>query len=220
MPRSRSRLRWSVYRQQRARWPQTGRHILAQHSDDHVVVYQAYNDRIADWAVENQRLGGPWSFDRMSWIKPNFLWMMYRCGWASKPDQERVLAVTLQRDGFETILSLALETSYHDSLHGPDRDAWRKQGKLADVRMQWDPDHTPLGGKLSRRAIQLGLRGETLRRYATEWIVRIDDITSEVRVQAENRADDRALKTPWEALYTPADPAVRKRLRLDRPRGS
>jgi hypothetical protein len=218
MPRSRFTLRWSVYRQQRARWPQTGRHILAQHSDDHVVVYQAYSAQIAAWAVEHQCFGGPWSFDRMSWIKPNFLWMMYRCGWASKPNQERVLAITLQRAGFDAILSLAVESSHYPDIHGPDRDAWRKRGKLADVRMQWDPDHAPGGGKLSRRAIQLGLRGETLRRYATEWAVRIDDITHEVHTQAENRGDDRALKTPWEALYTPADAAVRKRIRLDKPR--
>jgi len=25
--------------------------------------------------------------NRMTWIKPNFLWMMYRSGWASKKNQ-------------------------------------------------------------------------------------------------------------------------------------
>ena len=43
----------------------------------------------------------------MSWIKTNFLWMMYRCGWASKKNQERVLAVRITREGFETILKNA-----------------------------------------------------------------------------------------------------------------
>ena len=28
------------------------------------------------------------------------------------------------------------------------------------VRLQWDPDHTPKAGKCDRRAIQLGLKGE------------------------------------------------------------
>ena len=34
--------------------------------------------------------------------------MMYRCGWATKQNQERVLAVRITRDGFEEILANAL----------------------------------------------------------------------------------------------------------------
>ena len=48
------------------------------------------------------------SYSRMSWIKTNFLWMMYRCGWATKRNQERVLAIRITRQGFEEILSKAL----------------------------------------------------------------------------------------------------------------
>ena len=44
----------------------------------------------------------------MSWIKTNFLWMMYRSGWACKPGQERVLAVRITREGFDSILAKAL----------------------------------------------------------------------------------------------------------------
>ena len=44
----------------------------------------------------------------MSWIKTNFLWMMYRSGWASKRNQEKVFAVRISRKGFEEILSKAL----------------------------------------------------------------------------------------------------------------
>ena len=51
------------------------------------------------------RFGGDkFSFSRMSWIKTNFLWMMFRCGWATKPGQECVLTVRLSHDGFNTIL--------------------------------------------------------------------------------------------------------------------
>jgi hypothetical protein len=35
----------------------------------------------------------------------------------------------------------------------------------SDVRLQWDLDHSPAGGKLARKAIQLGLRGDTLLAY-------------------------------------------------------
>ncbi len=46
------------------------------------------------------------------------------------------------------------------------------------MRLQWDPDHGPTGGSLERRAIQLGLQGEALRRYSKEWLVDIKDITA------------------------------------------
>ena len=35
------------------------------------------------------------------------------------------------------------------------------RGHLA-VRLQWDPDHSPTYGKMQRRAIQLGLKGEVI----------------------------------------------------------
>ncbi len=35
-------------------WPQEGMHILAQYDEDSVVVYQAYQPQIADYAVEHQ----------------------------------------------------------------------------------------------------------------------------------------------------------------------
>ena len=41
----------------------------------------------------------------MTWIKPSFLWMMYRSGWGTKTDQERILAIDITREGFNTILS-------------------------------------------------------------------------------------------------------------------
>lgn len=90
------RLRTQLWKDQNTRWPLRGRHILAQYDDERIWVYQAYRDEVADWAVEHQ-LGGPWGFDRMTWIKPNFLWMMYRSGWAAKPGQQRILAIALDR---------------------------------------------------------------------------------------------------------------------------
>jgi len=46
------------------------------------VAHQAYNKQIAEYTTSNQKLGGNhFNYNRMYWIKPNFLWMMYRCGW-------------------------------------------------------------------------------------------------------------------------------------------
>ena len=72
-------LRTEPYLVQGARWPTSGRHILAQFDDESVVVYQAYKPAIGQFAAKNGYFGGEWSLSRMSWIKPNFLWMMYRC---------------------------------------------------------------------------------------------------------------------------------------------
>ena len=71
---------------------------MAQTHGDTIVVYQAYKKTIADFAVQHQKFGGPdFSFNRMSWIKPNFLWMMYRSSWSAKEGQERILAIWIKQ---------------------------------------------------------------------------------------------------------------------------
>ena len=195
-------LRLESYEAQSARWPASGRHVLAQFDDDTVVVYQAYRPSIGRFAAEHGYFGGEFSPRRMSWIKPSFLWMMYRCGWASKEGQEVVLAVWLARDAFDQILSLAVPSSYWDHRYA-DRAAWQADVARSDVRLQWDPDHGPRGNPVTRRAVQLGLRGGVLARYARDWIRRIEDITGFVREQHARltRAGVAALETPVEDVY-------------------
>src|ERR1700761_3935311 len=98
--------------EQQAYWPTAGQHILAQFDAKTIVVYQAYRPAIGQDAVANQRFGGEFSFNRMSWVKPNFLWMMYRSGWGSKPDQETTLAIRLKREGFDEILGRAIHSAF------------------------------------------------------------------------------------------------------------
>jgi hypothetical protein len=74
---------------------------------------------------------------------------------------------------------------------------------------RFDADHDPAGRPLERRAIQVGLRGEALRRFADR-IVAIEDITPFV---AEQRSNPRPL-VPVEAIYPVTDPEVRRRLGL------
>ncbi len=194
-------LRLESFQAQAARWPAKGRHVLAQFDDESVVVYQAYRPAIGQFAAEHGYFGGEFSLSRMSWIKPNFLWMMYRCGWAEKPGQEVVLAVWLARAAFDDILSLAVPSSYWRHRY-PDRNAWQRELKRSDVRLQWDPDHDPHGRPVERRAVQLGLRGEVLARYARESIRRIEDITPLVREQrARLQRGLEALETPSEHVY-------------------
>lgn len=95
--------------QAREVWPGRGQHILAQYDQDSIVVYQAFCPEIADYAVEHLRfVGCPcYNPNRMTWIKTNFLWMMFRSRWASKPRQERILAILLRRDRFDYYLKCA-----------------------------------------------------------------------------------------------------------------
>jgi hypothetical protein len=171
-----------AYLAQRDRWPASGRTILAQYDERTIVVYQAYRPEIGLAAARTGRFGDGWKRDRMTWIKPNFLWMMYRCGWATKQDQEVVLALRLRRDGFESLLSAAVPSSF-DPMRYSSEEAWRVAVKSSEVRLQWDPDHDPYGAPLERRAIQLGLRGKALAAFANEWIVGIEDVSDFVKKQ-------------------------------------
>jgi hypothetical protein len=150
------------------------RQIRAAYDDRTLTVYQAYPQAIADRAVENGRFVPPFKHDRMTWIKPSFLWMMYRCGWALKPDQERVLAVSITRAGFEW--ALANSCLSHGS--GPD---WARQLKASPVRIQWDPERTLHLGELPYRSLQVGLGGAAVGRYVDEWTAGITDVTGLAR---------------------------------------
>ncbi|NML41880.1 DUF4291 domain-containing protein [Chitinophaga sp. G-6-1-13] len=186
--------------------PASGKQLIAQQTADTLVVYQAFRPAIANYAVEHQVFGGnAYSYDRMSWIKPNFLWMMYRCGWAFKEGQERVLAIHLPKTFFEKILSQAVPSSYKPWLF-PERDTWEATLKAGDVRLQWDPDHDPWGNKLERRAIQLGLRGPILKEFGQRQITAIEDITDFVKEQHEVLLHNpAALMVPEESVYTLED---------------
>ncbi|AYV84482.1 MAG: DUF4291 domain-containing protein [Hyperionvirus sp.] len=166
------------YISQEATLPVDGQKIIAYHDSDNVVVYQAYKQEIADYAIKYQQLGGPdFSLERMSWIKPNFLWMMYRSGWATKSYQERILAIYIKKSTFDKIISLGVPSHFDDKRYET-REIWAEQLKKSDVRIQWDPDHYPSGKKHpKRRVIQLGLRGDILKSFCKEWIVRIEDMT-------------------------------------------
>jgi hypothetical protein len=205
------------YLTQRARWPARGRHILARYTDETVFVYQAYRPSIAESAVREQRLGGGgFSFDRMSWVKPNFLWMMYRSGWAQKEGQERVLSLEVTRAAFDVWLAAAVHSSYVAEVYG-DRPSWDRAVKRSTVRLQWDPDHDPSGNPQERRAIQLGLRGASLRELGEGALVSVTDVTELVHAQHANVRKDtiESLETPLERVYPVRDPVVAARLGVD-----
>ncbi|MFD7612838.1 DUF4291 domain-containing protein [Streptomyces sp. NPDC059828] len=150
--------------------------IRAVHTASTVTVYQAYDPAIGIPAARDGRFPAAWKRDRMTWIKPSFLWMMYRCGWAGKPGQQTVLAVEIDREGFEWALRHACLSHYVSGLH-PDKAQWKRQLGQAPSRVQWDPERDLRLAPLPYRSLQLGLGGEASARYADEWTVAIEDVT-------------------------------------------
>jgi hypothetical protein len=153
--------------------------ILAQFNENTIRVYQAYNNRIADEAIRIGTFGSHFKMDRMTWIKPSFLWMMYRSGWATKEGQERVLAIDIKRTGFCDVLENVVLSSFNAEIYGQ-YENWKALLEKSQVRCQWDPDRDIYGNALDRRAIQLGLKGDMVNNYVNDWIVKITDITNTV----------------------------------------
>ena len=139
--------------------------------DDGVYVYQAFNDKIADWALEHQRFGGPdWRPARMTWIKPSFAWVLYRSGYASKSNQTRILKVKLPHTALAEMLAQC---------------ECKEGGGGSNGRVQWDPARDILAGDdakreprmmLRQRAIQIGLRGALSQLYVAS-ATSIEDVT-------------------------------------------
>ncbi len=154
------------------------RQIRAAFTDEAITVYQAYDPAIAAPAVAAQRFVSPFKRERMTWIKPSFLWMMYRCGWATKPGQTRVLAIDITREGFEWALERSCLSHPGD---GEDHEAWKRRLHGSPVRIQWDPERDPHHNPLSYRSIQVGLSGEAVARYLDQWVLSIIDLTDQVR---------------------------------------
>ncbi|MER6994900.1 DUF4291 domain-containing protein [Streptomyces sp. NPDC000410] len=150
--------------------------IRALHTDETITVYQAYDPALGGPAARDGRFPAAWKRERMTWIKPSFLWMMYRCGWGTKEGQQTVLAVEIAREGFEWALRNACLSHYTRDLH-PDQATWKRQLRQAPARVQWDPERDLRLAPLPYRSLQLGLAGEASARYADEWTVAITDVT-------------------------------------------
>ena len=158
------------------------RQIRAQYDESTITVYQAYSEEIATAAVSAQRLGASprFSFDRMTWIKPSWCWMMYRAGYGFKDQrQTRILALRVKHDHFIHLLSQASLSS--DNHHGQLGAEAREKG----VRVQWDPEKDPALKALPYRSIQIGISRKLSRQWAEEWIESIEDVTNQAHALKE-----------------------------------
>ena len=155
------------------------RRISALYDDRTIRVYQAYNNQIADEALKLGTFGPSLKTERMTWIKPSFLWMMYRSNWGTKVNQERILAIDILRDGFDEILENATLSKFESDIYFS-HEQWRKKLCESEARCQWDPEKDIYGNDINKKAIQLGIKGTLVEKYIQRWIYRITDITSEI----------------------------------------
>ncbi|MFJ9213142.1 DUF4291 family protein [Streptomyces sp. NPDC102264] len=92
---------------------------------------------------------------RLTWIKPSFLWMMHRCGWGTQEDRTSVLAVSIAQDGKESALAYAC-LSHYDRAVRLAPALWKRELKRSPARVQGIPTrpHDPrpcAGGRVGSR---------------------------------------------------------------------
>ena len=195
------------------------REIRAVYDDRSIIVYQAYREEIALPAVAQQRFVPPFSLNRMTWIKPSFLWMMERSNWGTKAGQEYILAIRITRQGWEEVLAQAVLTSPESDVYR-DADEWRRQQKHAVVSVQWDPERTIHGASLPSRSIQVGLSRHIIEHYVNDWTLEIRNETLLVRkIAALLKAGETGKAKdllPKERVY-PVSAPIAKRLGMTVP---
>lgn len=152
------------------------RQIRAVYDDTTIRVYQAYSDAVADTALaKGTFVSPPFKMERMTWIKPSFLWMMYRAGYGFKDEgQKRILAIDITREGFEWALAHGCLSHADNTMS---KEEWEAKKNASPVRIQWDPERDLFLQPLAHRAIQIGLSKEAVDLYVNQWIQRITDIT-------------------------------------------
>jgi len=141
--------------------------------------------------------------------------MMYRSGWGDKDSgQSRILAIDITRDGFEWALNHSCLATNAYGFFSSEK-AFKDHLRSQPVRVQWDPDRDLFLNALPRRAIQIGLSGEAVERYVSDWIVELSDITNECRhikqLVDRNQLDEAQTHLPAETPFR-LSPELAKRI--------
>ncbi|WP_336033538.1 DUF4291 domain-containing protein [Acinetobacter bereziniae] len=181
--------------------------IRAYQTDSTIRVYQAFSDELASLAVKHHSFkeNPHFKMTRMTWIKPSFLWMMYRADWGNKDNkQQRILAIDISKEGFDWALA------HSCSSHKPIKistDEWNIVKSKTPVRVQWDPERNLLLEPLKYRTIQIGLSGIAVEHYINKWITGIIDITEEAKeisnLVVQHKFKEASLLLPNESIYIP-----------------
>ena len=192
------------------------RKIRALYDKRKIRIYQAYNREIADEAIAIGTFGEKFKRSRMTWIKPSFLWMMYRSGWGEKASQERILSIDMKIEGFMEILKNSVLSHYEESVFSS-KELWEKEKIELSGRCQWDPERDIYGNPLNHKTIQLGIKERLLEKYVDKWIVEIEDITErvkELKIKKDMGEEIKGL-LPKEKEFKITNNSIIRRLMID-----
>lgn len=180
--------------------------IRAFQTENTIRVYQAYNPALTQHAVKHGFINNPFFKEsRMTWIKPSYLWMMYRCGWGYKDDgQKSILAIDISKQGFDWALEHSCTSHKAEHMNNA---TWQEFKDKHPVRIQWDPERNLYLNPLDYRAIQIGLTSIAVQHYIQDWIVNITDITQEAQhvhqLVLDGKLNEATTLLPKGTLYLP-----------------
>lgn len=159
--------------------------IFAEYDKEGVYVYQAFSKETVEYAVINQKFGKGFGLDRITWIKPSLGWTLHRTKNATKSGMEAIARIKIKREAWDEIIENTVETKYDNNVF-TSKYEWKLSLKKSDAIHQWDPDRNLQGIKILRPAIQIGIRGEFIKKYVNNWTISIEDITSKIQFLKEN----------------------------------
>jgi hypothetical protein len=191
------------------------RRIRALYDSDSITVYQIFREEIAEQAISLGKFGDKFSSSRMTWIKTSLLWTMARYRSSENSGQaQRILAIRLARDAFETLLKVACLTQPVFGLYYQNENEYQRESSRYKNRVQWDPDRTIDGKRRKEKAIQLGIHPDNHSLYH-KGILSIEDITKTAKEiwRSWQEGEDYQFHLPAEITYpTPLD--LLKRLEM------
>ena len=150
--------------------------IFADYDEEGIFIYQAFKPKIVKVAVELGTFGKGFGLDRITWIKPSLCWVLRRSNYGTKNRMQAIARIKISHKAFLEILNQSIETHWNEALF-PNQDNWQKRINKSDVIHQWDPERDIVGKRLNRQAIQIGIRGEVIRNYVSEFIIGVEDIS-------------------------------------------
>lgn len=117
-------------------------------------------------------------------------------------EEKRILSIEIRRTGFDTILSDAILSKYDNKVYSNELE-WKRQMKITEVLCQWDPERNVDGIKSPEKTIQLGIRGNILKHYISDWIIKINDITETViQLRTKKNSENIISLLPSEQVYS------------------
>ncbi|XP_045210189.2 uncharacterized protein LOC123561709 [Mercenaria mercenaria] len=132
------------------------------------------------------------------WMQFSYLPKMYGCEWGkSYRPHARIMAVQIKKEGFDEIFRLYADERIHNR-------------SIGDVAIEWAPDPSPMGKRLRRSFIRIGVRRDVLRLFEKYWLLNITDITSFVSRQGRCAQGGQlsCIWTPIVRVYIPVSSVV------------